>query len=385
MRQFSNTANVTALTDSVSDADTTIDVGATTGFPVTTPYTLSIDAENASKELVEVTNVAGTTLTVTRGIDGTSAVAHTIGAEVRHDHSARDFREPQEHIAATSDVHGVTGEFADTDSAQALTNKNLSDPSNTFPSSLATRTGTETLTNKTIALGSNTISGTLAQFNTALSDGDFATLAVAQTLTNKTIALGSNTVSGSLAEFNAALTGDDFVGLAATQTLTNKTLTAPTLTAPVVTGGADITGGLDVDSIVLAGEEIGVYDDYVPTVDGVDATVNFAKVSRVGPNHMVGTVIITFTDEPDGDVSITLPAATEIAFAKPVVVGSAGILDETTQLMWTLTPAVYNGFGDDVVFFSYSDAGSSSAYLGAGQGWEPDDILTVQFSFPVAP
>ena len=38
-----------------------------------------------------------------------------------------------------------------------------------------TLTGSQVLTNKTITLGSNTISGTLAQFNTGLVDGDFAT------------------------------------------------------------------------------------------------------------------------------------------------------------------------------------------------------------------
>lgn len=45
----------------------------------------------------------------------------------------------------------------------------------------------QTLTNKTIALGSNTVSGTIAQFNTAVTDADFATLAGTETLTNKTI------------------------------------------------------------------------------------------------------------------------------------------------------------------------------------------------------
>lgn len=50
-----------------------------------------------------------------------------------------------------------------------------------------TTSGTQTLTNKTIALGSNTVSGTTAQFNTALTDGDFATLAGTETLTNKTV------------------------------------------------------------------------------------------------------------------------------------------------------------------------------------------------------
>ena len=44
----------------------------------------------------------------------------------------------------------------------------------------------ETLTNKTINLSGNTISGTVAQFNTALSDGNFATLDGSETLTNKT-------------------------------------------------------------------------------------------------------------------------------------------------------------------------------------------------------
>lgn len=60
-------------------------------------------------------------------------------------------------------------------------------------------TDTQTLTNKTVALGSNTISGTTAQFNTALSDNDFATLAGSETLTNKTISGASNTLTVRLA------------------------------------------------------------------------------------------------------------------------------------------------------------------------------------------
>lgn len=55
---------------------------------------------------------------------------------------------------------------------------------------VVTPTGTQTLTNKTIALGSNTVSGTIAQFNTAVTDADFATLAGTETLTNKTITAG---------------------------------------------------------------------------------------------------------------------------------------------------------------------------------------------------
>jgi len=47
--------------------------------------------------------------------------------------------------------------------------------------------GTVTMSNKSISLGSNTITGTKAQFNTAMTDADFATLTGTETLTNKTL------------------------------------------------------------------------------------------------------------------------------------------------------------------------------------------------------
>lgn len=124
---------------------------------------------------------------------------------------------------------------------QTLTNKTISMASNTITGTtaefntaltdgdFATLAGTETLTNKTINLTSNTLTGTIAQFNTAVSDADLATLAGTETLTNKTISMASNTITGTLAQFNTALSGDDFVSLTGTETLTNKTLTTPTI------------------------------------------------------------------------------------------------------------------------------------------------------------
>ena len=49
------------------------------------------------------------------------------------------------------------------------------------------RTLTQTLTGKTINLTDNTLTGTKAQFNTAMSDADFATIAGSETLTSKTL------------------------------------------------------------------------------------------------------------------------------------------------------------------------------------------------------
>ncbi len=61
-----------------------------------------------------------------------------------------------------------------------------------------------------------------------------------QTLTNKSFSLTSNTLTGTIAEFNTALTDQNFATVAGTETLTNKTLTSPALTAPVITGTASI-------------------------------------------------------------------------------------------------------------------------------------------------
>lgn len=55
----------------------------------------------------------------------------------------------------------------------------------------------QVLTNKTLALGSNTVTGTTAQFNTALTDNNFATQAGSEVLTNKTINARTNTLQGS--------------------------------------------------------------------------------------------------------------------------------------------------------------------------------------------
>lgn len=68
----------------------------------------------------------------------------------------------------------------------------------TLPDAADTLVGkatTDTLTNKSIDLTNNTLTGSTAEFNTALSDGSFATLAGTETLTNKTINTASNTIT----------------------------------------------------------------------------------------------------------------------------------------------------------------------------------------------
>ena len=105
-------------------------------------------------------------------------------------------------------------------------------------------TDTQILANKTLNLSNNTLSGTVAQFNTALSDDNFVTLTGSETLTNKTLNLSNNTISGTVSQFNTALSDDNFVTLTGSETLTNKTLTSPTISSIVNSGAKTIPTGI---------------------------------------------------------------------------------------------------------------------------------------------
>jgi hypothetical protein len=97
-RYYSSTAARTTLAANINNSVTTVGVTAVSGWPASFPYTIIIDQDTINEEVVTVTARTGTTLTVIRGVDGTTAVAHTAGAAINHGVSARDFDEPNEHV-----------------------------------------------------------------------------------------------------------------------------------------------------------------------------------------------------------------------------------------------------------------------------------------------
>lgn len=103
-RYYSSTAARTTLTSSITSSGTSIAIAAATNLPSSYPYTMIIDQDTASEEVVEVTARTTLTLTVTRGVDGTSGVSHASGATINHGVSARDFDEPNSHVN-TSVLH----------------------------------------------------------------------------------------------------------------------------------------------------------------------------------------------------------------------------------------------------------------------------------------
>lgn len=129
-RNYSNTAVDTTLSTGIDGVTTVLTVAAVTGFPAA-PFVLALEPSTATQELVLVTAVGGTTLTVTRGYDNTVAQSHTAGAVVQHSHAARDFKDSRDHEAATA-AHGATGAVVGTSNAQTLTNKTFSTADNDF-------------------------------------------------------------------------------------------------------------------------------------------------------------------------------------------------------------------------------------------------------------
>ena len=100
-RYYSSTAARTTLSAGIDASQTTVGVVAVSGWPSSFPYTLIIDQDTVNEEIVEVTARSGTTLTVTRAVDGTTGKSHDAGAAVNHGVSARDFDEPNSFINGT--------------------------------------------------------------------------------------------------------------------------------------------------------------------------------------------------------------------------------------------------------------------------------------------
>jgi hypothetical protein len=100
------------------------------------------------------------------------------------------------------------------------------------------------------------------------------------TFTNKTVSLTSNTVSGTLAEFNTALSGDDFVSLTGTETLTNKTLTAPkvNLAFNAQTGTTYTLVAADSGKLVTSSNAASVIVTIPPSVFAAGEQINIQSI-----------------------------------------------------------------------------------------------------------
>ena len=178
-RKYSSRSQQTTLTGALSSSGTSATVVSGTailgGVTISAgeTFTVVIDPDTALEEIVEVTAVSTNTLTITRGVDGSSGQAHSAGAVVRHMAIGRDYREANTHIEAASGVHGATGAVVGTTDTQTLTNKTINAANNTV-----TGITSAMITDATIVNGDISASAAIAYSKLALTgaivSGDIA-------------------------------------------------------------------------------------------------------------------------------------------------------------------------------------------------------------------
>ena len=281
-RKYSSRSQQTTLSGALTSSGTSATVvsgtsllgGATISAGQT--FTVVIDPDTALEEIVDVTAVSTNTLTITRGIDGSSGVAHSAGAVVRHMAIGRDYREANTHVEASSGVHGVTGSVVGTSDTQTLTNKTIDAASNTISN----------IANSNISSSAAIADSKLATISTAGKVANSATTATSAN-TNSAIVARDSSGNFSAGTITANITGN--VSGSAGSTTGN----AATATTLATARDFQITGDVEASAVSFNGSSSVSLVSSIATGAIVNADVNASAGITYGKLSLTGGIVNT--------------------------------------------------------------------------------------------
>ena len=339
-RKYSSRSQQTTLSAAVNSSTGSIPVvsgasimGGKT-LSSTEYFTVVIDPDTSSEEIVDVYSYSsGNTLTVLRGRDGSTGIAHSAGAVVRHMAIGRDYQEANDHIEGTLAQHVAT--------TSAELNSIISD--NTGSGSLVFATSPTLVTP---ALGTPA-SGVLTNATgLPLTTGVTGTLPVANGGTGVTTSTGSgaNVLGTSPTIASPTITGTGAIAGTFTGNLTGNVTGNVSGTAGSATGSAatlatardfQLVGDVEASAVSFNGSGNVSLTTVIGTGVIVNADINAGAAIAKTKLNLGGT--ITSADLVDGTIVATDIADGTITAAKMVTDPYARANHTGTQLAATVS------------------------------------------------
>jgi len=363
-RKYSSRSQQTTLSAALTSSGTSATVvsgsGLLGGITISAGelFTVVIDPDTALEEIVDVSAVSTNTLTIVRGVDGSTGQAHSAGAVVRHMAIGRDYREANSHIENTTTAHGLTiADVVKTTDTGTVTSTMIANGTivNADINSSAAIDKTKISGTAITAGDTGTVTNTILAGSIAPAKITGTAITAADTGTVTSTMIADGTIVNADINASAAIASTKISGTAVTQGDTG------TVTSTMIADGtivnADINASAAIDKTKISGTAITAADTGTVTSTMIaDSTIVNADINssaaidwtKIAPSSTVsatelgylGGVTSAIQTQIDSKLNTSTASSTYAPIASPTFTGvpaapTASAGTNTTQVATT--------------------------------------------------